>query len=670
MAELKITEVSLSFDVYKAPKLPISDAVPFAVDTRNKETERVVPAGTDVDNLPDWIMNCKPGYLRLTYASEPQSIECTFKESRSVLTFHGIKYRNLDALSNCNGFSKIFDVLDTEHFGEPVTMYKATMVLDVGKWNNNLVADIITNDPEVSQVAAVSEAASTLCSRCLFSVSVEIPLHPFGYKVQEAQGKISNTNEYVRVTLRHDDQNESVAVVTMSRLPDADVSAYVAGVVENIFKAYLRDYGNRLEVIDIVPSESKGFSRLSGIRHLRNELPELFINNYTRECPVLPIMLSREQAEALKPVQSVIFYPLGGAQGKGPTNGPYGRFYTAPDGHFVGLKKNRLANKDTFPCLVTCYLHNHMLRKGSETYMYYTGEETVSRSKTRPSRPIPRSMDNSLQSIGEKSGYNRRRVPSFFNAIETATGRAMDAEPFPWCPQIVKQEMWNVSDADIMDAIRSGKCGPSTYRYFEELLSVSIHVIVIKNGMFELFPAPFGGAPLRAGTRAKEGKSSKEQEHDYIWGVSYPRHIVIFETVKKTYGETCLSYDFLVKDNNTTLFDSNDPVISSVLSQKREKFIQLPEIGDVAEQLIDEKGKCRVVVTSDGEWIVTLTRPLKAPVMPDPECFFDSHIRKMNEIKRSIGLPATDLYKRSTDSILYFPNDSSFRYWISVQAPL
>ena len=99
MAELKITEVSLSFDVCKAPKLPISDVVPFAIDTRGgKKTERVVPASTDVDNLPDWIMNCKPGYLRFMYASEPQSIECTFKELRSVLTFHGIKYRNLDAL--------------------------------------------------------------------------------------------------------------------------------------------------------------------------------------------------------------------------------------------------------------------------------------------------------------------------------------------------------------------------------------------------------------------------------------------------------------------------------------------------------------------------------------------------------------------------------------------
>ena len=147
-------------------------------------------------------------------------------------------------------------------------------------------------------------------------------------------------------------------------------------------------------------------------------------------------------------------------------------------------------------------------------------------------------------------------------------------------------------------------------------------------------------------------------------GSAVPRHIVIFETVKKTYGQTCLLYDFLAKGNSKTLFDDGDPVISSVLLQKKQRFMQPPEITDVAEQLIDEKGKCRVVVTSHGEWVMTLTRPFVAPVMPDPECFFDSHIRKMNEVKSSIGLPTTDLYKRSTRNTLYFPNDSSFRYWV------
>ena len=484
MAELRITEVSLSYDICEAPKLPISSVVPFAVDTRGKEIERVVLAGTDVDNLPDWVFNCKSGsgYLRFTYASEPQNVECAFKESRSVLTFYGVKYRNLDVFYSCT--DKVFDILQTERYGEPVTMYKATMALDVGRWDINLVADVVTNDPEVSQVAAVSEAVSTLCSRCLFSISVETPLCP-------ENPDMDSSKEYVRVTLRHDDHNENMAVVTMSRLPNIETSRYVAGVVENIFKVYLRDHGNESKKIHVVPLGSAG---LSGIKHLRNELPELFINNYTRECPVLPIMLSWEQARILEPVKRVIYYPM---------SDYFGRFYTAPEGHFVGLKKNRLANRDTFPYLVTCYLHDHMLRKGSDTRMYYTGEEVVSRSKARLSRPIPRSMDSTLQSIGEKSDYNRRRALSFFDAIEAATGRAMNAEPFFWCPQIVKQEMWSVSDTDIMDTIRSGKCGPSTYRYFEELLGISIHVIVIKNGMFELF-------------------TPTQEQHDYIWEAPSP----------------------------------------------------------------------------------------------------------------------------------------------------
>ena len=54
----------------------------------------------------------------------------------------------------------------------------------------------------------------------------------------------------------------------------------------------------------------------------------------------------------------------------------------------------------------------------------------MSRSKARPSRPIPRSMDNSLQSIGEKSGYSRKRAPSFFYAIEAATGKGDERRVF------------------------------------------------------------------------------------------------------------------------------------------------------------------------------------------------------------------------------------------------
>ena len=48
----------------------------------------------------------------------------------------------------------------------------------------------------------------------------------------------------------------------------------------------------------------------------------------------------------------------------------YGRYYTSPPGYFVGLKGDRLSNKDTYKYLVMCYRTNHLERTNSITYKY------------------------------------------------------------------------------------------------------------------------------------------------------------------------------------------------------------------------------------------------------------------------------------------------------------
>jgi Family of unknown function (DUF5757) len=628
--QLKIIEVSLSFQVREKLKTPIDSTVPFVVDRRSISTERVVPVGIDVNAVPDWVFNCKQGYLKFTYAPELQNVECTFRESLSVLTLHGIKQRNFGAFFDgdmCH-LHKIFGILGLSNCDNPKTTYKAALVLDVGTfWDRDMIAEVITNDNEVSQIAAVSETVCTLGSRSLFSISV-----------------VTESREYARATLRRDDAGSGGTKVTatISRLSKADDSVQVADVIEDIFTKYSKSRSN-------TPNNAlakRDFSRLSGIMRLRSELPELFINNYTRECPVLPIMVSREQAKLLEGKKSVIFYPL---------NSTMGRYYTAPDGYYVGLKRNRLQNRDLFPCLVTCYLHDHMSRKGSETYIYYTGGEAANKNKS--ARPVPRSMGYSLLGINNPLltrssgfGYDRRRVPSFVKAVETATGKAVDYASLPWCPQVVKQEMWDVSDEDIMARIRCANCGPLAYRYFEELLKVSIHVVVIKDGMFESLVPSHNSGPAHTDR--------------YIWAPPYPQHVVIFETIRKTYGETRSLYDVLVRGCNMTVFDSGEPAVLSIVAQKSSESVCPPDTVDAVEQLIDERGKCRIIYTSSGKLQMTLTRPLTVPVMPDPECFIDSHTRKMNATKGAMGLPTIDLHKRSTKSILYFPNDASFFYWI------
>jgi Family of unknown function (DUF5757) len=619
----RITEASLLFDVNKRPRTPVGSTTPFVVDRRGPNTERVVPVGTGTSGVPDWMKNCRQGMLRFVYTSESQSVECTFKEQTSTLTLHGIRRCNfgdfrIPDYDRGGLLDGVFSVLGTSPAGPPVIVYKASLELDIGApWDRDMIANVITNNPEVSQWAAVSERVDTLARRRLFSVSV-----------------MTEDGSCARVTLRPDEQNERKATVTMSRLPDMESSVHVAGVIEHTFRTY-KDCRGVTGWSPAVPLGS--FTQLSGIGRLRGELPELFVNNYTRECPVLPIMISREQAEQVAGSQSVIFYPL---------DSPMGRFYTAPEGYFVGLKRNRLSNKEQFPCLVTCYLHDHMLRKGSETYVYYTSGPAANAmiTKQENARPVPRSMG---YSILERSGYDRRRASSFVHAIEVATGVHIDTGSLGWCPQVVKQDMWDTSDEDIMSAIRNGECGPLAYRYFEELLGVSIHVVVIRDGML--------GPPI-------PGRDM------YVWSPPFPLHVVLFESTKRTYGKTGVTYDVLVKDSRTAVFGNEDPVVLSIVEQKSAESVPPDDLPDAVEQLIDDRGKCRMVVNSDGGMIVTFTRPLTVPVIPDPVCFFDPHTRKMNLLKEHMGLPITELYKRSTNKVLYFPNEASFDYWYKMIA--
>ena len=601
--KIRITEASLLFNVGASPRMPVNSSVPFVVDTRGEDIERAVSASVGAKNLPDWLVRCKKtrGNLAFTYASELQNVDCIFREQRFTLSIRGIRYNNLEKFVH-NHMDKIFDILDTGPLESPLITYKAYMALYVGEpWNRDVVADTITNDPDISQVAAVSEAAYTLNNRSLFSVSVLVPA----------------SGAYARATLRHDDLDGSMALVTMSKLPDVLASEHVADVICRALTARYVLHGRDVAT----PHRDPNY-----ITHLRNELPELFIHNYTRECRVLPIMVSEELAETLIDTRRVIFYPLDSAMG---------RYYTAPDGYFVGLKKNRLYNRDTFPCLVTCYLQDHMLRKGSETYMYYAGEEKP-KKRARPSRPVPRAIKQDTL----VEGYIRRGAASFLGAVEAATKETVDAG-FPWCPQVVRQEMCDASDDEIMGEIMNPTCGPQVYRYFEELLCVSIHVVVIDSGRFRL--------------HSGDG---------YIWAPPYPRHVVIFETVKKAYGETSNQYDMLVAEDGKTMFDGSDPVVSFITRNKGANCIPPQDVGDAVKQLIDHKGRCRMVVNTSGDRVSAFTRPLTVPVMPDPVCFFDVHTRKMNQIKQAMGLRATDPYKRSNKSTLYFPNDMSFKHWV------
>jgi hypothetical protein len=675
--DVKITEATLFFYVTEQPHMHVGEQMPYVVNTLGNvpylgatpDTERVVPASsvnqprpsagyihtkarpikhenTHNCGYPSWLVSPQRGVMKFVYTSPLQNVECSYNHKHSILTVCGIKYDNFVHVHDIvtTVFSMIYgrphlsyiregseasrtlgytfalaggmnglggEDIDRKYEQEPsfrwrenvIVRYKAVARARLCvQWDPNVLADVIMNDPEVAQSMAVCESNRTLGNKRYFSAAI-----------------VTSEGCYCRVAITC---RNALFTAMISKLDSEESAGVAAGVLEKMLDVYTR----------IAPScvEPHVYPRVSSIEALRHEIPELFVYNYTRECPVLPIMVSQEEAEQICNTQRVILYPL---------EGDKARYYTAEQGRFVGLKRNRLKNRDEFPYLVTCYIQDHMNRPSSDTYKYYHGRSTSDVLTRSKKGPMPKSIHDSR--------YNRIKVASFAEAVKCAV--AVDINSYPWCPQIARQELWDMTDADIMVSVANGP-GSCVYRYFEELVCASIHVVVIKNGNME---------PL----------VPRHKGH-YVWAPPYQRHVVVFETYKTTYGKESCSYSFLAR-GGATMFDDADDVVSHLVAQKSAESVRPPDLllesireHGVLEQVIDRNGKCRTVITGHGVQVDTYMRPLGAPVVPDSVSFFDAHIRKMNVVKGDLGVPQTDLFKRSTSSVLYFPNDASFAHYV------
>lgn len=609
---MKITEVSISWKICRHPTTPIDDNIILMVDPRGKDIERAIHITQDKNELPEWILQPKANNLKFIYNSPLQKIECMYYSANKVFKCSKIKYANVSKLYSC--LNNIFNIMRTEPIEIVSTKYKATEVIYIEKpWIKEIFAEIVTNDPRVSQVAALCEQISTIKERRLFLMAIDV------------------NNCIVRVSLTASDKDKGILVM-ISKVEDINIFQTVLSILKEIFEIYnnsykeLRDvYKSTFKEIIISKSENKV---ISGIKMLRQEVPLLFISNYTRECPVLPIIISEKEA---KQRENVIYY--------------YGRYYTAPDGYYVGLKKNRLKNNNLFPCLITCYLSNHMEKPGSETYNYY--KDTVNKEKKASKiKDIPKFLIDH-----DKNNYIRIKSNSFTSALEVATEKKIDIDNLPWYPQLVKQELWNETDDNIMKIIKSDYKGSLTFRYFEELLQVSIHVIVIQNGQYqEIIP---------------------DHIKPYIWDYPYDSHVVIFENTKSIYGNTHFWYDVLAVSlrgsrQSTKILPTSDPLVSSIIFQKFNISLRPPEHeSNLIGQFIDDQGKCRIIVLSDGSQQMTLTRPLLTDVIDKPVCFYESNANKLNKAKEQMGISILDLNKQSNKVIKFFPNNESFKYWIN-----
>jgi len=207
---------------------------------------------------------------------------------------------------------------------------------------------------------------------------------------------------------------------------------------------------------DTIPEKDEiNYNLLSVLRIIN---PELFIENYTRECSILPIPLISEENSNLKnilynhifPDQKIdyskaIEYPLGS-----------GNYYTAPEDYFPGLKRNRLKNKDKYKYIVTCYKKNHLKNPRSETYNFFYSNSSLKKN-------------HSLEECILEAGCKKKDDINVYDCV--------------LFQDIYNQEINSEQISSFQDHL--------LYRYYEEIYNINIILLDYSSVYISKCPKPY-----------------------------------------------------------------------------------------------------------------------------------------------------------------------------------
>jgi hypothetical protein len=543
---------------------------------------------------------------------------------------------------NCNGYeldnvnryaNEVISAFNMT--GTIIFMYKsntkASLTAEIGDWNATVFEDLIINDDAFSRIISITNGVLDE------DVDEEI-LHKNRSLV------IYIAYPRVRCVFRYSKSILKISVASLS-IDDTAIVISVA-VIWRLLKKYRKNFADIYERYSLNvqnnPIPKPKIRPGSKIDELRKRLPELFANNYTRECHNLPVMLDTEEEteEYRKMGRLVIKYPL---------HGKYSRWYTSPsDDLHVGLKINRLSNKHQFRHIITCYSSNHYENPNRETYIYYRGNSSTRKgteanlitlrildSGRRGPLPIAMTMEYDIQ------GYTRFGTGGpFINCIAHALGikpkkfpRLVRKEMKDGLLNVVRQEMWDKTDEEIFAGINDNVDGTKYYRLFEEIYDCNILLAEI-------------------GHRGKYTISIPSCKGKYIWEPRKGKYIIVMKNGKKLYEDYLISYELIAKGDEM-VFDEKDPLVSGIISFKLANTIRSDvDEDDVRAQYITEHGKCNIVTTKNG-MMKCNSRPLFKPLIKKDV------VRKESAVYNYLG----NIPLSSTAKYLYFPNNTSFVDW-------
>lgn len=510
---------------------------------------------------------------------------------------------------------------------------KASLTMEMDNWNAVILEDLIIKDKELSRIIRVANGV-------LDSDNIENVLHKNRSLV------IYISYPPARCVFRC---SEGLLKVSIASLSVDDVTVVVSvAIIRGLLRRYRKNFDAAYEKYSLNAKKNakKSSKRRSRIDDLRSRLPELFANNYTRECHALPVMLDTEiEAEKYQKMgRLVIKYPL---------NGPYSRWFTSPSNDlYVGLKLNRLSNKETFKHIITCYTSNHYENPSRETYAYYSGKNIKGKSSailrtlrilsTGRRGPLPTAM---IMEYNLK-GYSRIGTGGPF---VDCVAYALKVKPENFLPlvknrlkcgllNVVRQEMCNKNDEELLDDINDidNLDGIKYYRLLEEIYECNILLIEV-------------------GYRDKYTISIPQCKGKYIWEPRDGKYVIVVKNERKLYEDYLVAYELVVNSHDKCIFDKKDPLVQAIISYKMAHTIR-SDISeeDVKAQYITEHGKCNLIAI--GKKLKKCnSRPLYRPtididIVRKCSTIFSHTINKRNWLS-------------STNKYLYFPDDASFHDW-------
>jgi hypothetical protein len=471
-------------------------------------------------------------------------------------------------------------------------------------WKYYIFADVITNDPYVSEIASIIETSKPLHERKYMSFSCIGSRCTVSKQEKEIKTKISEVKGKID-------------------------SALVMSMISKIFEVYDKRYHEihsdyiGLETSTII-REDPSPSKLSEIKKLRFEVPDLFIENYTREAIILPKIVKEEEMGTYK---RVIQYPK-----------ENGKYYTSSDERYtVGLKLNRLKNKTKYPYIITCYTTDHMKREGTHTYRYYHEHEYNFKRKTRDlgngqKAFLPLSLRGDF---GLSKDYLRMGVKNgtFVQCVEEALGKHGIKDKI--FKEVMKQELWNL---DLEEEFSAGT--DLCFRYFEEKYQCDIFIIESEGESHTLGPP-------------------RKVAQPYFWKKTYNRSIMILKNKSCLYHESRVSYELIVKGSKK-IFD-NDDLLSSLISKAKSKeCFHFEDLDHTAiAQHINERGKCGLIKMRNGDIIRCSSRPLNLPEENLSRSKIEDAFVSTNKLMRQAGMSERK-WRSTSNRDLFFPDKASF----------